>query len=486
MSRQTITINARPSRHTLAGLAWVALFFTSAAAPPPSAVRSQRLPAVQPAPAAHLPRGQRRDAPAARAYPVVQASATQPISHRRAHAGLELITPGVEEPRRGMSLEEVTSLALGNSPVIREARARVTAAQGKAYQASRYPNPTFGSASPQLAGNQSQYNAYLIQDVVTKGKIKLDTAAAERAAREAELALVRARFDVLTTVRQRFFTALATERRVEILESMVQIARTSHEVSEKLWKAEVGAKGDVLLLQIELSKAEAELKNARILAETSRRQLAAATGVYELAIDRVAGDLTAALPDYELLAVQQGVIEQNALVGKAQVGIARAQFLLRRAEVEPFPNLNMLGGFQNQQPGALAPESQGLYQIQMVVPLWNRNRGNIQAAEAEVGAAVANLVDVRNDLANQAAAALGRYLTARQLTERYEQQILPSAVELQQISSRLYQEGQIEFLKYLASQRALLDANLAYIDAQEARWTAAAETAGLLQSEQFP
>jgi cobalt-zinc-cadmium efflux system outer membrane protein len=483
MSRPTISINAGPSRYTLAGLAWVALFFTSAAAPAPPAAHSQRLPAVESAPD-QVRRAERGDS--GRAYAVVQASATQPISHRRAYAGLELIAPGVEESRPGMSLEEVTSLALGNSPVIREAQARLAAAQGKAFQASRYPNPTFGSASPQLAGNQSQYNAYLIQDVVTKGKIKLDTAAAERAAREAELALVRSRFDVLTTVRQRFFTALATERRVEILESMVNIARTSHEVSEKLWKAEVGAKGDVLLLQIELSKAEAELANARILAQTSRRQLAAATGVYELVIDRVVGDLAAPLPDYELLAVQQGVLERNALVGKAQVGIARTQFLLRRAEVEPFPNLNMLGGFQNQQPGALAPESQGLYQIQMVVPLWNRNRGNIQAAEAEVGAAVANLVEVRNDLANQAAAALGRYLTARQLTERYEQQILPSAVELQQISSRLYQEGQIEFLKYLASQRALLDANLAYIDAQEARWTAAAETAGLLQSEQFP
>jgi cobalt-zinc-cadmium efflux system outer membrane protein len=385
-----------------------------------------------------------------------------------------------------MSLDEVTQLALGNSPLIRQAQANLAAAQGKAYQASRYPNPTFGSASPQLAGDQSQYNAYVIQDFVTKGKIRLDTAAAERAAREAGFALVRARFDVLTTVRQRFYTALAMQRRVEILESMVGIARTSHEVSEKLWKAEVGARGDVLLLQIELSKAEAQLKNARILAETSRRQLAAATGVFELQIDRVAGDLAAPLPDYDLIAVQQGVIERNALVSEAQVGIARAQFELRRAEVEPFPNVNVLGGFQNQQPGALAPESQGIVQIQMIVPLWNRNRGNIQAAGSTVGAAVANLAEVRNDLAGSAAAAIGRYLTARQLTERYEREILPSAIELQDISSRLYKEGQIEFLKYLASQRALLDANLAYIDAQEARWNAAAETAGLLQSEQFP
>jgi cobalt-zinc-cadmium efflux system outer membrane protein len=416
---------------------------------------------------------------------VVQASASQPVSHRREQAW-EPIAPGLEAPAPGLTLEDLTQLALTNSPVIRQAAARLATAQGKAFQASRYPNPIFGGASPQAAGNQSQYNAYLVQDVVTKGKIKLDTAAAERAAREANFALERARFDVLTTVRQRFFTALALQRRVEILEAMVNIARTSHDVSESLWKHEVGARGDVLLLSIELSKAEAQLKNARILADTARHQLAAATGIFELRIDRVDGDLTAPLPDYEVIAVQQGVIERNALVGEAQVGISRAQFLLRRAEVEPFPNLNMMGGWQNQQPGALAPESQAIFQVQMIVPLWNRNTGNIQAAEAEVGTAVANLVQVRNDLANSTAAALGRYLTARQLTERYEKEILPSANELQDISARLYKEGQIDFLRYLASQRALLDANLAYIDSQEARWTAAAETAGLLQSEQFP
>ncbi|HEX5446576.1 MAG TPA: TolC family protein [Pirellulales bacterium] len=476
----------------------MAIFAQAAVATPPGrgnspdtsaavsvAGRSQRLPEVEmgaaPRVLTNLP-AQSLSAPSA----VVQASATAPISHRRKRAQAEPIPPGTEEPLVGMTLDQVTQVAMFNSPAIREAQQNVVAAQGRAFQASRYPNPTFGHASPQLAGNQSQYNAYVIQDFVTKGKIRLDTAAAERQAREAELMLVRARFDVLTMVRQRFYTALAMQRRAEILESMVQIARTSHDVSERLWKADIGTRGDVLLLQIELSKAEAELKNANFLSETSRRQLSAATGLFDLNITRVVGNLAEKLPDYEVIAVQQGVLERNALVGRAQVAVARSQFVLRRAEVEPFPNFNMMGGIQNQQPGAFAPLTQGIYQIQMVVPLWNRNRGNIRAAEAEIGASMAGLGRVRNELANNTADAMGRYLTATQITERYENEILPNANELQKISSRLYQEGQIEFLKYLASQRALLDANLAYIDAQAVRWVAAAEIAGLLQNVQFP
>jgi len=438
--------------------------------PPPPLVATQPAP-TQPTPS--------------RSYDAVQTSATH-------HEQAEMPVPpepigGGSQPRgEGMTLEEVTSIALANSPVIMEARNLAIAARGRALQASLYPNPTMGHASPQLAGNQSQYNAYVIQDLVTKNKIGLDTAAAERAAIAAEFALVRARFDVLTMVRQRFYTALAMQERIVVLERMVNIAQTALDVGQRLLKAEVGTRGDVLLLQIELSKSEADLKNFHALAETSRRQLSAATGLLNLQIDRVDGDLKQALPEFDLLSVQQGVLTRNADVARANVEVARNQFVLRRAQVEPFPNVNMMGGYQNQQPAALAPTVQGIYQLQIVVPLWNRNQGNIRAAQANISASVAQYNRVRLELANLSAETLGRYFVALQLVERYEKEILPSAVQVQSITAQLYQQGQVDFLRYLAAQRALLDANLTYITAQQDRWTSAAEVASLLQSEQFP
>lgn len=398
----------------------------------------------------------------------------------------ESIGPGQEDELLHMSLDDVTQILYQNNPAIREANLQADAARGRAWQASMYPNPVFGSQGPQLAGNQSQYNAFVAQDLVTKGKIRLDTAAAERAARQAELHAIRVRFDALTTVRQRFYTALVAQRRVEMLQAMVSIAQAAYDVSQRLLKAEVGTRGDVLLLQIELSRAEVELRNAVTLAETTRRQLAAATGVLDLPITRLRGSLKEPLPDYELIAVQQGVLARNATARSAEVEIGRNQFVLRRAQVEPFPNINFMGGYQYQAPEAGAPVNQGIYQVQMIVPLWNRNQGNIRAAAANVSAAVAQYGRVNNELANEAAAAFGRYRTAHQLAERYERTILPSAEELQDISSQLYKQGQIDFIRYLNAQRALLDANLAYLLAQESRWSAAAEVAGLLQSERFP
>ena len=419
-------------------------------------------------------------------FAVDKASATLQVPSLSSQPGAETIPPGQEDDSQGVTLDELIRTAMANSPVVREAETLAAAARARAYQASLYPNPTMGHASPQLAGNQTQYNAYVIQDLVTKGKIRLDTAAAERAAQEAEFNAIRARFDVLTTVRQRFFIALAAQRRVEVLEKMVGITRAAKDTGQRLLNAQLGSRGDVLLLQIELSRAEAELKNAVTLAETSKSQLAAGTGLIALPIPRIRGSLVEALPEYDLVDVQQGVIARNALVRSAELEIARAQILTRRAEVEPFPNLNFMGGYQNQLAGAMAPQNQAIYQVQMVVPLFNRNQGNIRASQAGISTAVAQLNRVRTELANASAAAVGRYLTAKQLADRYENEILPSAVQLQSIYAQLYEQGQEGFLRYLAAQRALVDANLAYISAQEARWTAAAEVAGLLQIERFP
>jgi cobalt-zinc-cadmium efflux system outer membrane protein len=453
---------------------------TAASGPPvgPSARRTYPLQSVStPAPG-----------PRMAAVPTMarRASAAEILPSPDSPSQPEPVPPSPLVDQFEFTLDAITQVALANSPVIREAQNQLVAARGRALQAGLYPNPTFGQASPQLAGNQTQYNAYVIQDLVTRGKIGLDAAAAGRAAVEAEFSLIRARFDVLTTVRQRFFTALASQQRAEVLANMVDIARSSRDIGQRLFQLQVGTKSNLLLLQIELSKAEAEQINAVTLAETNRRQLAAATGLPDLPIPRVRGDLTLRLPEYDLLAVQQAVIARNALAQSAQIEIARTQIVLRRAEVEPFPNINMMGGYQNQQPGAFAPQSQGIYQLQLVVPLFNRNQGNIRAAQANIGAAVAQLNRVHNELANAVAAAMGRYLVARQLSVRYESEILPNARDVQSISARLYKEGQTDFLVYLNAQRALLDANLSYISAQEARWLAGAELAGLLQSEQFP
>ena len=77
------------------------------------------------------------------------------------------------------------------------------------------------------------------------------------------MALVRHASTRLRACRQLFATALAMQQRVELLERIVQIAgESSQQIGQGLLDQGVGPRSDVLLLEIELAKAEANVRSA--------------------------------------------------------------------------------------------------------------------------------------------------------------------------------------------------------------------------------
>jgi cobalt-zinc-cadmium efflux system outer membrane protein len=341
------------------------------------------------------------------------------------------------------------------------------------------------ASSPQLAGSDSQWNGFVTQEFVTRGKLRISRAAAVRAVQQAELQHVRRRFDVLTNVRSQFYAALIAQERVVVLRNLVTIANSSRDSAAKLEEVGEGTRTDTLLLRIEVERSVLALENGETLLRASYQQLAATVGLPELLITSVTADVAAPLPDFEYEALRQGVVTQNALAQVAQLEISRSRILLQRAIVEPFPNVVAMGGYQRQINDAPVL-NQGLFQVTLPVPLWNRNQGNIAAAQANVTAAAQQYGRVQNELSLRAAQSLADYRAAVQRVERYEKEILPHARELLRITQQGYAAGQFDFLRMLAAQRTLLETNLTYVNAQETRWLAAAQLAGLLQSEQFP
>ena len=157
--------------------------------------------------------------------------------------------------------------------------------------------------------------------------------------------------------------------------------------------------------------------------------------------------------------------------------------LAQRARVEPFPNVTVSAGYMYQ----VAPlHNYGLLEVSVPLPLWNRNQGNIYAAQAAVHRAADVVEQVQNDLAKQMAEAAGRFRQADQLVQRYHHRILPRAQESVKVVESGLRGGESDLLRLMTAQRSLIEAELAYLSALEARWNAAADLAGLAQIEAFP
>jgi cobalt-zinc-cadmium efflux system outer membrane protein len=392
-----------------------------------------------------------------------------------------LDSPHGPSPR---SLEDFVALAERSHPKLRAASAAVEAARGKAVQARLYPNPMMAGGSPQIAGADSQWNGFVTQDLVTAGKLRLSQQAALREVQKAEYELIRARFDVLRDVRQSYYALLVSQRRVEIYKLLLDIATRSYMIGSELAEAGEGTKADVLFWSIERDRADVRLLNSAVFIETGRRQLATVIGLPRVDIGTIEADLFQKLPSFDLKMLQEAIVQRNSLPRAAEADIARAQWSLERAVVQPIPNINMLGGYQRQVD--YPPQEQGLVQVMMEVPLFDRNQGNIRSARAEIASSRANLRTIELDLADQAAQTIASYRTSQRLASWYEEYILPKARETVQLTQQLYSQGEVTFLSLLQAQRTLTETELAFVEAQAERWNSAVAVADLLQLEVFP
>jgi cobalt-zinc-cadmium efflux system outer membrane protein len=397
-----------------------------------------------------------------------------------------VVPPSPDAPAvETMTLDECVALALSSHPRLVEYDARVTEAQGSAVQAGLYPNPRIDSGNPQTIGGKrtSVYSVGVTQEIVRGGKLKLDRAAAQEAAHQAEWDTVRKRFEVLTGVRQEFFSTLAAQRRKTLLEKLLELAKRSERTSLNLFDAEQVSETDVLLLRVERRRAETALQGAELSLIGQRRQLAASIGVSILSVGAVEGNLTSKVPEFDDEEVLVRVLSTSPVAQIANLDVNRTLFLLRRAEVEPIPNLTVQGGTQYSESTANYQALAGLY---MDIPLWNRNQGNIMAANATVRRSMANRLAVQQDLTKQLADAITRHRVAEQTVKNYEEGILPDAERTLELVQKAYGRGQFEISRLLQTQRTVFEANIDFISALENRLNSAAEIAGLLQLEEFP
>ena len=118
--------------------------------------------------------------------------------------------------------------------------------------------------------------------------------------------------------------------------------------------------------------------------------------------------------------------------------------------------------------------------------MWNKNQGNIAAAQAALGRANANRDVIQLELTKQLTEAMQQYRVAVKAVKILEEGILPDAIRTLDLVQKAYARGEFDITRLLQTQRSVFEANLDYISALENRLNAASAIAGLLQLDEFP
>jgi cobalt-zinc-cadmium efflux system outer membrane protein len=394
------------------------------------------------------------------------------------------LAPELSDQYEPWTLARLEAVAEQFNPILPRDRAQVESARGSALQAGIWPNPRFDTNNPQvLIGRATALNAGFRQEVPVMGKKRLDQAAATEVARQSEWSYHADRYALLAAIRQQFFMVLIDQRRIEVLSEMAQLTRETHQTGEKRLKAGEASRADVLVLQIDMQRVDASLRSARAILDGDRKQLGAIVGVPGIVTRDVSGRVTSPYPQFNEEGIKHYVTTQHTQIITALSVIEQSKYLLRRAEVEPYPNPYFGPAYQF----GLVPGSDNFwFNIDFPITFWDRNQGNIRAARANLTAAQNNINTIRNSLLNQAANLLSQYLAALAVARQFEADILPNTRESVRLAREGYAKGLTDFATFLAVQRTLIQANSDYVDALNNLWSNAVQLAGLVQLERFP
>ncbi len=385
-----------------------------------------------------------------------------------------------------MSLDELVAVAILKNPRIAKATIEIDASQGRYIQAGLYPNPVLAITGDELGDRTGPVGIWtapqLSQEIVTGRKLSLAQAVVATEVNQATLIVLAERYAVIANVRAAYYELYTLQQRIKVLDDLVRIADETVANGKKLLANQQIARLDLIQLEVQREQFHAEAEATKSELPGARRTLAASVGDPGLAIGEVSGPFDT-VPTYQQDQALDIILVTHPNVRIARVGIERAQAAVRRAEAEPIPNVTVSSGYTYQGQNR---SNDWLIGLSAPIPVWNRNQGNIRAAQAALGVAAQEVGRVENTLTEQASEAFRKYAAALRRAELYRSEILPRAQESLELSLRAFNGGQFEYLRVVQAQRSVAEAKLEYNTSLGQAWKAGAIISGLLLDEFWP
>jgi outer membrane protein, heavy metal efflux system len=384
-----------------------------------------------------------------------------------------------------LTLADLQQLGAANSPELHQAAFAVEAARGNMLAARAYPNPAL-SWQFQASNDGSTAGSIgpgIDQTVVTGGKLRIASAAAEMALRKAELALRRARSDLATRVRTAYYTLLVAQETMRVNKALAHFTDEVYRLQERLLEAGQAAPHEPMALQSQAFTTRLAYQQSIQSYIYAWEQLVAAIGLRHVPLTEVAGRVDALIPYFDYDTVRAYVLQNHTDVLIAQFGIDQARYNLKSAQITPVPNVDFNVALLKEvsvPPKKMVPTAI----VGIPFPIWDHNKGNIIAAEAALGQAIEEPHRVAEALTTSLATAYLTYKSNLDALEYYRRHILPSQVRYYWgVHDRRQVDKDAPVGDLITAQQTLVTGVTTYLGILGSLWTSAVNVADLLQTD---
>jgi len=350
-----------------------------------------------------------------------------------------------------LSLDAAFARATEANRTLLAARAARTIDTAGVTAAGQRPNPEVGFEYSKETPHWA-FTGIMPLELYGKRQRRIDVANATLAVTDAETARVAA--DLRADVRRAYFEAVAANRRIAIAQELEGLATRVRDTAQERFQAGAAPRLEPLQAGLALALVQNDLVAARGQATAARAELNALLAYPGEAAVPLADPLEVG----PVPAVQ--AVTQQALAGNAELQVldrrieeARARVALAEALRHPDPSVS----------AALTYDAPGEFTVgwragaAIALPVLTTGRPEVAVAEATLNRALADKDARSAQIAGAVGAAAARAAAARQALDRYQADILPASLQVEQMAEESYRAGQTGLPAYLQTLQAARD-----------------------------
>ena len=374
-----------------------------------------------------------------------------------------------------LTLEQALSLAEQNSPLLSEASASVNRARAGVQSARAYKNPEAqfmaGDQSarpittPGVPGSLWHYSASQTLEIPRERKLRQQTSRLGQSAIEHRADGIK--LSVMADVKRAFFDVIRrkeqlahTQSNLELVEDLCKKVRIEITVGEK-------GKLELTRAEAELARAQASVRSAGIELAHARAKLKSVIGIdTEESID-ADGTLTNTVTLSPLGELRPQVLASHPALAEANAQIDRSRTAVEHEKSLRIPQPTVSGEYERQ------PDiSYYRFGVNIPLPTWDKRKGPIAEAQAEVARAEAMSRQRKLEIVAALERAYDQFQISNQQVLGLEKGSLREATAAVEAARAAYKYGERGIVEVLDAQRVLQGVRSDLLEASFSRQSA--------------
>lgn len=367
---------------------------------------------------------------------------------------------------------DLVSEALTKNPEVRFYEAEIAAALGGRHSAGQLANPelntSFGGMAIVSQVDGMAWSATISQVFDFPGRMSLRKAIADRDIQLAELGLKQFKSQLANEVRARAGDVILLRRREDAARSVRERLEALVNVLIQRDTGSVSALLERRILEASLLTSDRTLTDAAKAAREAAASLAVLCGRAPDASVTLSGVATS-FPDVpELAALKQQAARTNFDLQQKRLNVAKQGLKVDLTKSERWGNITFGPYMAGQTAGNTQIEAGVVLSIPL--PLWNKNKGNIDTEKARVQQAEALLMATLRDLERDLAVARAAYLAELDALSRWKPESEAQFADAAKQADEHFRLGAVPAATYVEMQRGYLDAIDSLIESRRNAW----------------